>query len=152
MLRGFVYFTILLVLIYIFRLEILYLTPYLICVSIPTILLRQVELRRNLKKRVQGGRSGYIYVFSDKGQILPTVKIGRETSKGSRMRSHRTAAPFGCIVWCNFWVGDSVYAENYLHDRYRWMRVRKDGEWFFVINLLMLIDLILLGWFNRKGR
>lgn len=147
--RGLGYYVILTLLVYLTRDQLLILTPYLFCVMIPTVLLRQVELRRNLKKRLQGGRRGYIYAFSDIGQLLPTIKIGRETEKGSRMRSHRTAAPFGCIVWCNFWVGDSVYAESYLHERYRWYRINSRFEWFFILNPLMLIDLILLGKFNR---
>ncbi len=147
--KGLIYYFLFIVVVYALRDQIYILTPLIVVSIIPLILLRQIELRYYLNKRVQGGRRGYIYAFSDIGQFLPTLKIGRETDKGSRMRSHNTAAPFGTIVWCNFPVPDSVYAEAYLHERYRWMRVNPRFEWFFVLNPLMLIDLILLGRFNR---
>jgi hypothetical protein len=150
LLKGILYYSLLLSLIYVFRYKLWDLTPLLLIAILPTILLRQIELRRNLSKKAISGRRGYIYAFSDIGQIVPTLKIGRETEKGSRMRSHRTAAPFNVIVWCNFYVPDSVAAEAYLHNYYRWMRVSRHNEWFYVLNPLMLIDLIILGWFSRK--
>lgn len=88
------------------------------------------------------GRSGYIYCFFDLGTIIPAVKIGRETEKGSRLRQHKTAAPLGIVCLYNVKAKDTVYTESYLHSRYAITRFRSN-EW-FLITPLILFDLILI--------
>lgn len=111
---------------------------------IPYTLIRYFDLRYNLRRMEVRGRSGFIYIFSDIGQIIPVVKIGRETSQGSRLRAHKTAAPFGMITWCNVYVSDAVAAEAYMHRRYRMWRVSNRNEWFFIVNPFTFIDILLL--------
>ena len=84
------------------------------------VLARLHNLKRRLKL-YQRRRRGYIYGFTDKGQLLPLVKIGRATDPVQRMRSHKTAAPFGLFVFFILRVPDDVQAERSLHELYaRW--------------------------------
>jgi len=89
--------------------------------------------------RVRGG--GYIYAFSDIGIILPVVKIGRSADQNSRLRSHRTAAPFGIFVWWNVKVPDEVHGERVFHDHYAGLRYHL--EW-FLFSPKMLVEFILI--------
>lgn len=86
--------------------------------------------------RRAGGKRGYIYAFTDYGQILPVVKIGRATDADSRLASHKTAAPFGIHVFCVLKVRDAVAAEALLHKRYQHLRIRRNGEWFWLLPMV----------------
>lgn len=98
---------------------------------------------RNFRKRVERGRKGYIYAFTDLGQLLPVVKIGRASDADQRLSSHRTAAPFGLIVYCIAEVADDVYAENFLHRRHASWRISSRNEWFWMTPV-MFWELILI--------
>jgi hypothetical protein len=111
-------------------------------------LARYPNLRYRLQRKEVNGRAGYLYVCSDKLQLLPTAKIGRESEKGSRLRSHRTAAPWGLRVWANFAVPDAVAAERLLHQRYATARVSKNNEWFVFLTPLMFFEILLLRLFG----
>src|SRR5688500_17717632 len=88
------------------------------------------SMRRHLRHVEQRGRSGFLYGFYDRGNLFPGVKIGRESEERSRLRQHKTAAPLGIRIVFSFPVPDTVYAEWYLHQRYKFSRI-KGGEWFF---------------------
>lgn len=89
----------------------------------------------------------YIYFFTDKGQPFPLVKIGRASDVTSRLRAHRTGAPFGIKVFLIIRVHNSVKVEAELHHRYAHMRLRKNFEWFF-LPLWLRLTLFL----SRLGR
>lgn len=111
-------------------------------------LLRFPNLRYKLRKVEVRGRKGYLYGFADVGQLIPTIKIGREGDKGSRLASHRTAAPFGLMVFFNIAVKDAHYAERYLHRRYQKFRIRRNNEWFYFVSLEMFFEILLLRFFG----
>lgn len=104
---------------------------------------------RMLNRVEQRGRSGYIYAFTDIGSIVPAVKIGRESTQEQRLNAHRTAAPLGIIVFCNFYVPDAVAAEGYLHRRYYGQRLYSRTEW-FVLTPRLFVELILLRLIRRS--
>jgi len=72
-----------------------------------------------------------VYFFSDKGQVVPLVKIGRAKNYAQRLAAHRTAAPFGLSVYLVLFTNNSVQVENILHHRYHSLRVRDNYEWFY---------------------
>ena len=113
-------------------------------VSAVMTLARYPALSIRLEKQEVRGRDGFIYVFSQVGQIVPVIKVGRETTKGSRIASHKTASPFGVFVWCTIPVKDAVYAERIFHERYSRYRVTRSNEWFYLFSPLMFIELLLL--------
>jgi hypothetical protein len=88
-------------------------------------------------------RRGYVYGFTDRGQLAPVVKIGKAKNPAERLRAHKCAAPFGLTVFFIIRVPDEHKAEKALHAEYARWRVRRNGEWFY-IHPLMLIDLFLL--------
>lgn len=94
-------------------------------------------------------RKGYIYAFTDLGFILPVVKIGRTNDLKQRLSAHTTAAPFGLVVYSRFPVKNDVVAEKALHRRYQKVRVRNNGEWFW-LTLPMFFELILLNVFYPR--
>lgn len=103
-------------------------------------------MRKHFHIKEKSGRGGYIYCFFDLGTVVPAVKIGRETEKGSRLRQHKTAAPLGIVCLYNVRAKDAVYTESYLHSRYAVTRF-KSNEW-FSITPLILFDMILLRIFG----
>lgn len=106
-----------------------------------------IPLRRELQRVEQRGRSGYLYGFFDRGTLLPCVKIGRESTLGSRLRQHRTAAPIGIRVVFSFPVRDAVYAEGVLHRRYAFSRLA-GNEWFWYSGPVMVFEILLLRVFG----
>jgi hypothetical protein len=102
------------------------------------------QIKSDLRFKRRHGKAGYIYSFFDVGNIVPAIKIGRETNADERLRSHRTAAPLGIVTVSHFKVRDAVYAEAYLFNRYKHLRLHPRREWFFV-TLDMLWTLILLS-------
>ena len=74
----------------------------------------------------------YIYFFADRGQLLPTVKIGRASNIKARLASHRTAAPFGMDVFLVLMVHSGPAIEREIHYRYSPLRLRKRNEWFYM--------------------
>lgn len=106
---------------------------------------RAYTVRNALKRqRVRRDRGRYIYAFTDYGQLIPVVKIGRASDVRARLAAHRTAAPFGMLVFMVCKVNDSHEAERYLHNRYAVWRLRRSGEWFF-LTPGMLFDLVILN-------
>lgn len=107
------------------------------------------SLYANIAYQEKSGRKGYIYAFTDIGQLAPVVKIGRANNPSQRLAAHKTAAPFGLMVYCVAAVSDDVAAESYLHDRYRRWRVSTQNEWFWMTPLmfyeLLLMRIILRG-------
>jgi hypothetical protein len=93
--------------------------------------------------RARNAHGRYIYAFTDYGQVLPVVKIGRATNPETRLAAHRTAAPFGLLVFMVRRVPDAHHAERVLHTRYARWRVRSNGEWFY-LHPLMLLELLSL--------
>ena len=106
------------------------------------VLLRLRYLRRLLKLGAKG-RRGAIYGFTDLGQLMPVVKIGRAKHPQERLKAHRCAAPFGLFTYFILRVPNDRQAEYALHTLYARWRVRKSGEWFW-LTPLMLLDLFLL--------
>ncbi len=90
---------------------------------------------------------GWIYAFYDRGQIIPTIKIGLTNDMKHRMRAHRTGAPFGLRILCQFYVPHMNAVENLLHTRYKGLRIRSDGEWFWLMPRIW-IELKLLNLFK----
>lgn len=98
-------------------------------------------VRKHFRVKDKPGRSGYIYCFFDLGTIVPAVKIGRETEKGSRLRQHKTSAPLGIICLYNVKAVDAVYSESYLHARYFLTRIPRK-EWIIITPLVLFDSLI----------
>lgn len=71
-----------------------------------------------------------IYFFSDRGQVVPSVKIGKANNYSQRLSAHRTAAPFGIKVYLILRVNNSYKIEDRIHKRYHYLRIRKNYEWF----------------------
>jgi len=109
---------------------------------------RRAKLKTLLGAKKQRGRAGYVYGFSDRGQLLPTVKIGRAKDATQRLRSHRTAAPHDIKVWFAIKVPDAVASERAFHKQYLDLRVSKQREWFWVAPMLWF-DLLLLKYTFR---
>ena len=105
-----------------------------------------IPLVKNINKR-KASKSGYCYGFMDMGQVLPVVKIGLSSDKHSRLRSHKTAAPFGILTLFNIKVRDRAYTEQYLHTRYALCRLKTygllDNEWFLLLPT-MVLDFIII--------
>jgi len=116
-------------------------------ISLLCALVNYPMLRYRLRQVEQKGRGGYLYGFSDIGQLLPVIKIGRETEQAARLLQHRTAAPFGLHIWFSTYVPDTVYAEWFLHQRYSGQRYNKRAEWFY-LTPVMWFELRLLGLFG----
>ena len=111
-------------------------------------LFRVIGLKRGLRRVNRGRRTqGWIYAFFDRGQLIPTIKIGRATNLDDRMRAHKTAAPFGLRILCSFRVPDPVATEKFLHRRYASRRIRNNNEWFWLTPNI-LIELALLNLFK----
>lgn len=107
-----------------------------------SVLIFMPFMRNSLRKK-KGGSSGYIYYFTDIGQLLPVVKIGRTNNLKRRLREHNTGAPFGMFVYCSFLVYDDSHAERYIHTRYDHLRIRPNGEWYW-LTPNVLIEILLL--------
>ncbi len=73
---------------------------------------------------------GYIYYF--RGDSMLTVKIGRTKNVLSRLRSHRTANPYGIEILGVVPVWDDVYAERHIHEMFADQRVSSKNEWFYL--------------------
>jgi len=87
---------------------------------------------------------GYIYYFSDIGQVLPCVKIGRTNNPSNRLAAHRTGAPLGIFIWIILPVRNDRVAETFFHNRY-W---RINREW-FLLSPGLLFDIIVLHIIKR---
>lgn len=103
---------------------------------------------QHFSRKERRGRKGYIYAFTDIGQLLPVVKIGRASDAHQRLSAHRTAAPFGLVTYCIAEVADDVYAEGYLHQRYAHRRISSRNEWFWMTPV-MFWELVLIRVFFR---
>jgi hypothetical protein len=111
----------------------------------------RIRYLRGLVRPSRRTKGGFIYAFTDWGQLLPVVKIGRATDPKQRLAAHKTAAPFGLFV---FWVistSNDKRAESVLHHEYKSYRVRSSGEWFWVTPWI-LWDMILLWAIARRRR
>lgn len=86
----------------------------------------------------------YIYVFRGGREAFWRVKIGRTNNLLSRLRSHRTANPFGIVVLMAFKTSDSVEAERFLHDEFSYSRISTRNEW-FTLNPRLLLSMVLLN-------
>lgn len=106
-------------------------------------LVRAVRIIIMANKIENRGTEGFIYIVSEFGQLFPVVKIGRTNNLERRFATFRTATPFFNLVLLTVSVPDMVSFEKYLHQRYRWWRIRKNGEWFF-LTPFMLIDIIVV--------
>lgn len=73
---------------------------------------------------------GYIYAFRGRNEDTNFIKIGRAKNPLQRLRSHRTANPFGVEVLCVVGVKNDVKAERYLHTRFDANRISRNNEWF----------------------
>ena len=101
------------------------------------------SLFRAFRSRDRGGTKGHVYAFTDWGQLLPVVKIGRAVDADQRLAAHKTAAPFGLLVFCVVAVRDDVLVERFLHDKYERWRISTRNEWFW-LTPVMLYELILM--------
>lgn len=79
---------------------------------------------------------GYIYYFRGTNKLL--VKIGRTKNLLSRLRSHRTANPYGIVVLGVVPVYDDVEAEKAIHSMFSVQRVSRRNEWFYLSPLLWI--------------
>lgn len=107
------------------------------------------DLVYHVREKEKRGRKGYIYVFTDVGQLLPVVKIGRANNPEQRLAAHKTAAPFGLFVYCIARVDDDVYTERWLHKRYDRWRVSKKNEWFWMTPV-MFYEFMIMRWLFPK--
>lgn len=101
----------------------------------------------NTRKRTK--RSGYVYAFTDIGQLLPLVKIGLASDDTGRLLSHKTAAPLGIVVFYNTRVIDRVHAERTLHGLNPLTRIKNltlgkiNNEW-FILTPDMVLDICVI--------
>lgn len=109
------------------------------CIAI----VRYPALRAELRRVEVRGRAGYLYGFFDRGNLLPAVKIGRESERYARLKQHRTAAPLGINVFFSIAVPDAVAAEAVLHRRYAASRLSPRNEW-FMYTPVMFFELVLI--------
>jgi hypothetical protein len=108
-----------------------------------------LEIRRAMKKAVTRRNKGYIYAFTDIGQLFPVVKIGRAKDYKQRLMAHKTSAPFGLFTYCVCLCADSIYAENFLHKKHSRLRISKRNEWFW-LSPRLFFELILMRLFLKS--
>lgn len=126
------------------------LTLLLVLVYVLPAYVRTKRLTQELNRVKVSEKRGYVYGFSDWGQILPTIKIGRETTKGSRLASHKTAAPFGIRVYFDFAVKDAHKAESILHQHFAKWRVKRNNEWFYLLSPYAFLEVWMLKFMKGK--
>ncbi len=80
----------------------------------------------------RGRNNGYIYFFRGRREAIWQVKIGRTNNLTSRLRSHRTANPFGIELLAAFRTCDDVKAERILHGMFARNRISARNEWFWL--------------------
>lgn len=64
---------------------------------------------------------------------LPFVKIGRTNNMKQRMRSAKTSNPFGIWLLGVVRVKSDVYAEKFIHDKFKRFRISNKNEWFWYL-------------------
>lgn len=79
---------------------------------------------------VGGKNQAYIYVWRDL-EDRRYLKVGQTNNVPRRMKAFQTAQPRGIKIVAVTQVRDKVYAEAYLHNKFRNLRVRGNGEWFY---------------------
>lgn len=87
-------------------------------------------------------RVGYIYFFRGKREAFWHVKIGRAVDPVARLRSHRTANPYGVHVLGVLCVANDVVAEKLIHTRFASSRISRRNEWFTLTPRLWLYILL----------
>lgn len=122
-------------------------------VSLPTVLafiafeiFYTVMTFVSLSKRITGSkysRKGWVYGFYDFGSLVPAIKIGRSSSEKGRLRSHKTAAPWGILTCFNIQVKDAIHAERQFHDLLQDVRVSNRNEWFYLTPRFLCLIILL---------
>lgn len=118
-----------------------------------------VSVMQQLTKTKKAPKQGRLYVYYPIG-FFPVVKIGRasSTSLASRLADHRTASPLGLHLVTTFAVSDPVQAESALHTHLQRLRVRGNGEWFYLTPALLLAFMAMRDeayfkyWYQRNRR
>lgn len=90
----------------------------------------QLRLHVGWTRSKRGRNNGYIYFFRGRREAIWQVKIGRTNNLRNRLRSHRTANPFGIELLAAFRTSDDVRAEAILHKMFAQNRISSRNEWF----------------------
>lgn len=126
----------------------------LIIILLVVLFIYLKQLRNDFRNQIgyknsERGKSGYIYFYRGKFEItnLFLVKIGRTNNMKQRMSAAKTSNPFGVHLMGCVRVKNDVFAESFIHSRFKRYRLNNwgitdDNEWFFAPPIWFYIWLV----------